>query len=175
MITDIVLFITMLIGIAFIAFSWFMPKKEDKSYSTDYLEIENTIRAVDQSVKEADSAIENLNRLSTSVFEEFEQKYQEILFLYSLMDEKKKEIADIYAKPLPSTSSESDSGVETPSEEPVLVLEQERLTPVAPLRHPNYDEIMKLSDEGMPVAEIAKELDMGQGEVKLIIELGKGR
>lgn len=41
--------------------------------------------------------------------------------------------------------------------------------------NPKLDEIQKLSNEGLSLAQISKKLNMGQGEVKLIMELGKTR
>lgn len=199
---DAILIVLMLLGITTIFISMKMSKSGGDFKPPNYLEIENTIRAIDTSINEADQAIENLNKLSQNVFDEFEQKYQEILFLYSLIDEKKKDIAEIYNKPI---ATPVVTPVETPVETPVKPDPQEisveetpekqpsapQITvlqgsapqkpapqkpsslPLSAMKNSNLQQILKLQDDGMDVAEIAKTLDIGQGEVQLILGLGK--
>ena len=168
----------MIIGILVIIASLKISKDEHLFKAPHYLEIEGTIRAMDKSIEEADEAVENLNKLSQSVFDELEKKYQEILFLYSLMDEKKKDITEIYSKPMPvapQTTKSKEAVAEAPQNKESAP--QEDSKPAMPLasaiKNPNLKQILKLRDEGMDVAEIAKTLDIGQGEVQLILGLGK--
>jgi len=123
------------------------------------LEVDNTIRAIDVSVKEADEALEELQHMAKSIFVELEGKYQELLFLYNMINEKRKDIA-------PSYDSYAGGG-ETIRQE--TAAHKQAMVYV----HPRKEEIVSLKGKGFTVPEIAKTLDMGQGEVKLILELGK--
>ena len=157
----------MLSGLVMIFISIKMSKAEEISSSINNFEVEGSIRAIDTSVKEANQASDKLTKLSKDALEEFDQKYQEILFLYSLMDEKKKDIAEIYNKPIvqdvqaevPKPSAPQDTS--SPKQVPSLI------------KNPNLPQILKLRDDGADVAEIAKTLGMGQGEVQLILGLEK--
>lgn len=167
MLIEIILISSMLIGIILIIVSLRMTAEKELKNTSNYLEIENTIRAIDTSIAEVDSATENLNKLSKSVFAEFEEKYQEILFIYSLIDEKKKEVAELYSQ-APKQQAERSVESSTIPKEP-------KPRPIMAKKSPQLEQILKLDEEGYGVADIAKKLDMGKGEVKLILELGKER
>ena len=42
-------------------------------------------------------------------------------------------------------------------------------------KNPNLEKIRSMRAQGLSIAEISKALNMGQGEIKLILELGKAR
>ena len=113
-------------------------------------------QSVADSIKEADEAADELNKLAGSVMEELENKYKEVLFLYNLIDEKKQELYAQY----------KDTGevkqTKTAAKQP---------KPKKTIYHPMKNEIMELHDKNTPVADIAKKLGIGQGEVNLVIEL----
>ena len=146
---QILLLAAAVVGVILAAASFFIQSKtgsaEDKFDGAD-----NVLKAVGASVEEADNAAEELHKLAGSVMEEMEGKYQELLFLYNLIDEKKKEI---------SAGGWNSGAKREPAKK-------------KPLKHPKQQEILRMVGEGMAVADIAKELGMGQGEVNLILELG---
>lgn len=157
------------VGFGLIIFSIFR-KENAKNSGLGVTELENAVTLADKSVEEADKAMEELNKLSQSIFEELEEKYQEILFLYQMLDEKqneaKKDVGTIKSASednLKKSSGTTRSG-KTKSQSKAEVY-----------TNPKLEEIMKLKQEGMSVSEIAQKLDMGKGEVKLISELGKLR
>ncbi len=179
---QIVLFISIIIGIFFIIISLFLFNS-DKNNTSEYFEASNTFKALDVSISEIDKAMEELNDTSKYIFKEIEEKYQELLFLYSLIDEKKNEIADIYK------TKYTDEKIEKPvvdnlkdiytkiniehrnspntAKESLLKIKQKNKIAESPY----FNEIVAFSKEGFSVSEIAKKLNIGQGEVKLILNL----
>ena len=139
-------------GVVLVAVSFFIQANK-KTTDDDEAETEtaSAITAIGASVEEADNAAEELHKLAGSVMEELENKYQELLFLYNLIDEKKKETYNNYKN--------NDSGAKRGERKKTL-------------KHPRQQEIQALVDEGVKIPEIAKRLGMGQGEVSLILELG---
>ena len=118
------------------------------------------LKTIEDSIKEADEAAEELNRLAGSVLEELEKKYQEVLFLYNLIDEKKQELAAQY----------KNQGMARPHAAPADFAKREKL-----INHPKKQEILELHNRHTPVADIAKALNIGQGEVSLVLGLtGRG-
>lgn len=113
--------------------------------------MKDTATGVSVSV-DADKAIDELNNLSKDVFTEFDEKYKELLFLYEMLDSKK-----------------NDSKKEV--QEAVKKAE----TKMSVMINPKLKEIMELKNKGMSVSQIARALNMGQGEVQLIINLGRNR
>lgn len=147
---SIVLIFLICVGVGFVFYS--IIKKDEKE-SDDFLKVEAVNALINKSIEEADSAIEQLNGLSNDVFKEFEEKYQELLFLYQLIDEK---------KIMTETNSSYNKKIDNKSKE-------------FKFNNSNLDEIKKLQAQGMSLSEISKKLGMGQGEVKFIMELGKTR
>ena len=101
---------------------------------------------------DTDRAIDELNNLSKDVFTEFDEKYKELLFLYEMMDSKKND-----------------------SKREVREAAREAETKMSVFVNPKLKDIMELKSKGMSVNQIAKTLNMGQGEVQLIINLGRNR
>ncbi len=162
---QIVLLVSVILGICLIIYSLIMFKREQSGASI--AAPENTARAIDISIEEMERTMEEFSSMASDAFIQMEQKYQELLFLYSLIDEKKKEVAALYSEaPLESYTKgslkNSQSNNKSQPEERVIV-------------NPKLEEITRLMSSGQSVAEVAKSLNMGQGEVKLILELGKVR
>jgi len=136
-------------GVALVIASFFMQGAQ-KPGDDNYIRVAENLRTLNASVEEADNAAEELHKLTDSAMKELDNKYQELLFLYNLIDEKKKELYTIYKE----TGARPEPRVKKP------------------LKHPKHQEIKNLLGEGLAVNEIAKKLGMGQGEVSLILELG---
>lgn len=167
MIFDVLILISVIVGIGLIVFSVvnFNPKNKDKeseAFETDY-----TIKKLEASINDADNAIEELSKLSENIFEEISLKYQELLYLYSLIDEKHKE--------LNYGNEKTDVSVVNNTSTPNLNVNNKDLMSVLNSSNPKHKEIRELNSRGLSVSEIAKKLNLGQGEVKLVLELGKGR
>ena len=119
------------------------------------------LSAYQSSVVEADEAISELNDVSRSVFKEFDSKYQELLFLYNLIEEKKQELNQPIAAPIRAVP---------PSKVSYIVDDSTKKSAI----NPKFAHVLELSRKGMNVDEIARQLDMGKGEIALILNLGGG-
>ncbi len=107
---------------------------------------------LDNSLKEAENIIFELDDLSNSVRKEIDEKYQEMLQLYSILDEKKNEsIAE-----------------KTQAEYKKI---NKNLRPVSE----KASKIKSLYDQGYTVSKIAQLLKIGQGEVNLTLNLNRER
>ena len=109
--------------------------------------------------------IGELNKMGSLIKSDIDAKYKEILFLYNLMEDKHKQIEALVSKNdarlsfneaikevLPSASARSEN-------DPPRVLS------------PNHKTILQMNEQGQGVADIARELGIGQGEVKLILSI----
>ena len=74
MLFDIILVLLIIIGIILVIFAYASKKKD--SGDNDYFEANASVQLVKQAIEDADNAIEQLNKMSSNVFEEFEEKYQ---------------------------------------------------------------------------------------------------
>ena len=144
--------------------------------------------------KALDAALTEINNLGSLVQKELEEKHQTMLFLYDLVEEKHKEISEVsdsaiiaemselmeqYIKThwLKSVSVVSDS-VDEVQDFDELADDTEDFDSADSFyrKRPSFansrhEQIWDLREEGRNVSEIAKELGMGQGEVKLILDL----
>ena len=95
------LIICFIIGTGFVLYSIvnFYGAKENDEDILGFGDINEKLSAFDNSISEADSAINELNNMSQNVFKEIDDKYKELLFLYKLIDEKRN-----------GSKSDSDSG-----------------------------------------------------------------
>lgn len=157
------------VGFGLIIFSVF--RKEEKT-DYDFFQAENTLSLVNEAIEEVDNAIEHLNKLSLDVFKEFDEKYQELLFLYQLLEEKKSGVGKSYDV-LPSDLAYEVGEAGVVLKAPEMPEEQEfKPSQTVYYNNPRLAEIQSLRNSGFSISEISKKLRMGQGEVKLIIELG---
>jgi len=183
-ILQIVLFIAISIGIGLVVFALFKfsaTKKEndsDDSASVNSKELENAIKDINKTKEEIDKTMEEFSELTGSVFREIDEKYHELLFLYTLMDDKKTEIDNFYKESKQSTPSTSMPVQRNLSPEHQIsqkATQEKKIKERATISNPKLDQIIELEKLGLSLSEIAKKLDMGQGEVKLILELGRVR
>ena len=127
----------------------------------------------------ADAALDEINKTARLILDEIQEKYQAMLFLYNLLEEKKKEIAALTEvveglrvpagrnKPSKLTVHSGSAGVNI---RPVPSLKQ---APRGNNINIRYERVKEMYAEGIPVTEIAKALNMGQGEVRLVIDLAE--
>ena len=143
---QVMVIVNIILGAMFILFSSiaFSDKKEN-----------STGKAFDEYIENADHAMTELSDMSRSVMKDFDEKKQELLFLYSLIEDKKKEIGEF------------DKVKETAKPE-----EKIKQAPLNPEQRSKTEQVVLLSKSGLSVQAIAKRLNMGQGEVALILNLG---
>ena len=201
MFVEAVVFLSAIIGLlmAFSAFIFHLLTRKEEAVDEEEIAIE-----VD---KAAETALEEIVKTSQSALDEMNQKYQELLFLYQLMEEKKQNleamptVAKVDAEQ-PVSDAQPVSEIEPVSEaqpvddsaSPIEMFHQieaavesakvdiigdekaeeadEVVEEVVLPHNPKYEKIKELQAEGFSISEIARHLNMGQGEVKLFIDLG---
>ena len=144
----------MVLGIIIIFFTFSSLKQSRKKINEQRQSEEFAIRAINASMSEADQTMEEINKTAKRIFEELEDKHQELLFLYNMIEERKNE----------EIGPASD-----------IVFSDARHKRPENHKNPKLGKIRALYDQGLSEEEIAKALGIGQGEVKLILSIGKGR
>lgn len=161
-------------------------------------DMEDDIDAVTNAIdKAANEAVLEVNRTSQLALEELNDKlnemnrqHQALLFLYQLMDDKKKDIDSLPNLPKDAAFLEelakAMGTISTVTEESALELagvgdtvkvadDEVSSTKQLLQTHPRYAQITQIKEmqmQGLSVAEIARQLDMGQGEISFLINLG---
>jgi DNA-binding NarL/FixJ family response regulator len=185
----IVFSILIIIGmiIIFLAFTLNKDHTKEGNYSSIELDkmslFEQKNADLVTTVQEADDAIEQLNSLSNHIFEKQEQKYQELLYLYQMIDEKKQELLDIQKDTVnlnvKKNTLEDDNSIEIQELEKGMVDssasmkfdELGKSKDEVSTKMTKNEQILRLKDQGLSVTQIAKQLNIGQGEVSLVLEL----
>ena len=129
-----------------------------------------------------------LGDYAVTVNEEIERNHNEVMFLYSMLSDKQKEImntavvVDEYRKDVEAfveknnlTNVQIERQEEQILEEEINNIEEESSsdteeTPV----DSNKDIILEMHKSGLSILEIAKHLGLGVGEVKLVVDLYQG-
>ena len=107
------------------------------------IDIDTRLKEFDQIFEDA---VTEINKIAALIDNEINEKYKSILFLYNLMEDK--------------------------AAVPFEIKEDKPKKPPEPVSKTTiYDRARELFIEGYTVAEIAKALSIGQGEVQLIIDL----
>ncbi|MCL2048949.1 MAG: hypothetical protein FWG87_09495 [Defluviitaleaceae bacterium] len=162
-------------------------------------------KTVDELDEALNSAIGEINRLGALIKSEIDEKYNAMLFLYNLVDDKQKELPSIsndvinevlakYTEKINEASGNvgaseasgnsgseainasdggEDSGSIVSQDElaglglPILTSQKKPRT----FTSPKHKKIWEMRESGQNVTDIAKSLNMGKGEVKLILDL----
>ena len=123
-------------------------------------------------IDEADKVLRELNKFSTYISKELESKHKELLFLYQLIDEKQESLK----------KSEVKNENNVLKEEKKRIVEE--LKPVEITTTTQHDNILKtcqtiqekvqfLYRTGKSIDEIARTLNKGKNEIRLMIDMGK--
>jgi ATP/maltotriose-dependent transcriptional regulator MalT len=178
-IVQIVLLLFIILGIILTSISLFFITKKNNNYKENYFEkkyyeAENVKKNLDTSIKQIDESIEHFEKYSKSVFDEIEQRYQELLFLYKLIDDKKQEMADnYYSKKIVEKEASTNSFTNISEKEENNDNLKNTINPkFVTVRN---KDIIDMSKSGLSIPEIAKRLNIGQGEVKIVLDMGKAR
>lgn len=197
-ITFVVLFLT---GIIIIILVWFIDKyikKQDVNIDLTETDLLSTKQdSLIKTINDADDAIEQFNGISKHVFEKQEEKYQELLYLYQIIDEKKQELLEfsksinlVKKDDIHSDSIINDTVIDNIEEKSNMdktdeideISKIDKIDEKTKVEHiksnivksnTKYDEIIKLYNSNMTVTQIARQLNIGQGEVNLVLELKK--
>lgn len=131
-----------------------------------------------------------LGDYAVTVCEEIEKNHKEVMFLYSMLNDKEKELKDLVTNAEGKASElrkanelAMESFVAVPTDlEPIEDLDaafnQEEQTayeePPSEVDNTN-DIILEMKRSGMSILEIARQLGLGVGEVKLVVDLYQNR
>jgi len=165
-----ILIICLIVGGGFVLYSvvnFHGARKDDEESSLPNAEdrLAEKLSVYQSSVEEADEAINELNDVSKSVFKEFDGKYQELLFLYNLIEEKKQELEGQPALTMPAAA---------PRRQVDYVIDDSTKKSTLPMTSPKFANVLELKNKGLSIDEIAQQLNIGKGEVSLILNLGGG-
>lgn len=209
--------ILILIGLVFIMGSFFLPEKLSKKELDKIAELsEKEIQhIVDDKMSSAKSKIENdlddaleeayekvlrvmekdsnekimaINEYSDSVLDSISKTHNEVMFLYSMLNDKYDEMTafagqlgtlkqdiqemEYNREYLAKTVTETET-VQTTDSEPV-VIDEDAEADEKELQKARNEKILALHLQGKTPVDIAKELEIGIGVVKLVLELYKG-
>ena len=147
---------------------------------------EATKRAME---KETNDKIMAISEYSDTVLEYMNKTHNEILFLYSMLGDKHTELTELagqlgqFSEKMKNTEDEvlhnlaeaaRELEINMSAPEPINQDEAVRQAVEAEEEGNHNDEILERHQAGMSDVEIAKELGLGLGEVKLVIGLYKG-
>lgn len=139
--------------------------------------------------KLSNEKIMSVHDYSNTVLEEINKNHNEVMFLYSMLDDKDKEIKNTVrevqnaVKAVRRLEAEQEDMeialVSEKEQEPDEIVQPEESFVVSEsedeeLQLNNNERILKFHQEGKSNLEIARELGLGIGEVKLVIDLFQG-
>lgn len=156
---------------------------------------EAIIRTDDTLSKLSNEKIMAVNDFSEQVLEKVKRNHEEVVFLYNMLNDKEKElkaavreidsskkkVQDIQAAKnmktqAPAKAVTQAAQLEKPIKSENRSAESTQELPTLNSMSSNYNtQILTLYSQGRTVMEISKLLGLGQGEVKLVIDLFKGK
>lgn len=160
---------------------------------------ETLVRADDTLSKISNEKIMAVHEFSDQIIEKIKRNHEEVVFLYNMLNDKEKELKAA-VREIDSSKKKIQDIIETKAENDRLQSAQKAKSPVpakatspvkqktsepAELSHDaptvsggsqnSNSQILALYSQGRTVVEISKLLGLGQGEVKLVIDLFKGK
>ena len=152
-------------------------------------QFETVEQAKDQMNHLCNDKIMAMDEFSRQILSKIDANHQEVVFMYNLLGEKENELKELMTgKVTPEEDGDTfmpEEPVMEQEEEPDAELEKDALDEIfkeqwgaseeEPDREKINRKIKKMHEQGQSVLEISKALDMGQGEVKLVLDLYGGR
>jgi predicted transposase YdaD len=126
-----------------------------------------------------------LGDYAVTVNEEIEKNHNEVMFLYNMLSDKQKEImttatmVDDYRKEIELFVENNNITVKKNNEDEIDEAIREIDENISEDKEPEEEEssneiILELHKSGLSILEIAKQLGLGVGEVKLVVDLYQG-
>lgn len=137
-------------------------------------QVEQVVAKTQEELKRiSNEKIMAVNEFSTQLLDKIEENHKETVFLYHMLDEKEKQIKQITAQDI-SPQNEVAEDVEEPAKQSTEDLELVIEPPInTESQEEMNEEILTRYRDGKSVLEISKSLGIGQGEVKLVIDIYK--
>lgn len=153
------------------------------------------VRTDDTLSKISNEKIIAVNEFSDQILEKINRNHEEVIFLYNMLNDKEKEIKSTVHEVNTSKkiASETIAKVIIPTEnnlsnsQQTVITQADRIdnrsntikdikelyndTSEQDMEGNNNTRILELYKQGKSIVDISKELDLGQGEVKLVIDL----
>ncbi|MBC7959013.1 MAG: hypothetical protein H7X94_04025 [Vallitaleaceae bacterium] len=157
--------VLIILGIGAIVLSFYKDQKPVSStYKNKSVNEQEQYEEYSARIEEVNKKILELNEYSEFMKSELDKKHKELLFLYQLIHEKTKEIKSLGDIVI----TESSSIEQNPETDVTLAIP----TQAAEIQKFNNNKmILQLSQRGYSVKDIAQTLEIGQGEVKLVLDL----
>jgi len=149
--------------------------KASKKADEDEINMERMERVL-HVMDSADNTADEIYKLSQDVASEIDDKYQQLLYLYNMIDEKAAKLdfaSGIDISIDDSTANLAREEVKKAKDVMKAIVGEKGINPGR--MNEKYKEVFDLYSKGSDIPEIARALNIGQGEVKLVLELGKGR
>lgn len=205
-----------ILGLIFIFASFFLTTKEEEEDKNDIIEIPEELSEeqkakidklladyMDEKVDSKLSDVEGkfgeivnektlaLGDYAVTVNEEIERNHNEVMFLYSMLSDKQKEImttatmvddyrkdveAFVQANQISSENyiSEEEAELQAAVKEIDESIAEETKTEEEQPTDSSREVILEMHKSGLSILEIAKHLGLGVGEVKLVVDLYQG-
>ncbi len=160
------------LSLVLIGISIFLMKKEEKEREKLNIRLDEAFTSINTALDSFESQSNDFNSTCEMIFREIEEKYQELLLLYGLIEEQKNN----------QENNDSEKSSEKPSEKSSKPKQKKKEAEKKNAKkvdnsfiykNKNATEIFKLYDEGMSINDIAKKLSIGKGEVQLMINIRK--
>ncbi|NLM13141.1 MAG: hypothetical protein GX209_05305 [Epulopiscium sp.] len=162
-VTVMILFVISVVAIVLVIGLFFMKDRSESNYNQMMIEQQIKVeKELKERIDEADQMLKELNQFSSYIQSELEKKHKELLFLYQLVEEKEKKLAVF--------KGEENYAPSNNTKEKKEKLEVHRV-----LNNKYYNSVIDLYKSGKDTSSIAKELNIGKGEVELILGLSRTR
>lgn len=137
--------------------------------------------------RKSNEKIMEFDEFSSQILEKINRNHEEVVFMYNMLNEKEKELKEAAVKKTVK-KQEKAAKPKTEASKPAPAASQAAPKPKAPKAKPEpavkkqasaskenaNDAIIQMYKQGKSVLDISKELNVGQGEVKLMIALYGG-
>lgn len=138
---------------------------------------DTVLGADDQMSQISNEKIMAVSEFSDQILEKINQNHTEAVFLYNMLNEKETEIKTLMGEIDKEKGHIGDKPEEQPDPAPEVdsyELKKDIVESWNEMGQNNNSQILALYKDGKSVMEIAKLLDLGQGEVKLVVDLSRG-
>lgn len=152
----------LMIGMVFVVWSFFVQNKEEQDKNRIELE---EFEEYQSRIDEVNQKIIDLNEYGEFLKTELDEKHKELLFLYQLISDKEHHIKSTSPSAINNAPPKVDMAPE---------ISKDKTNKSESHTGENYNKkIIELYDKGYGEADIAKMLDIGRGQVKLVLNLFK--
>ncbi len=176
--------ILILLAITIIIISSIIVEKEDEGQGKEYIsgELNNILDEVkEETIEETEEYLSRLSNekiisvteLSDQVLEKIKNNHEEVIFMYNMLNDKEKELKKLVTGI--DLSNKIVNNEEKQLQDGSTKHYSEKEVKSSNTSDNNNEEILTLHSQGKSINEIAKMLNIGRGEVSLVINLFKGK